>query len=119
MGFCVGRKWCQSQDCKERCRSWFGSMPDVEYACRNACKQRQDFDRTQFLCGGGYIDQEMVIRNYGYDPCPGGATVQTYIDPLNDRAREDEQNAQLINIAIILAVLLVIGLRIYFMVLKK
>lgn len=115
MGFCVGRDWCQKQDCKERCRSWFGTMPDVEYACRNACKQRQNFDRQQFLCGGGYIDQEMVIRNYGYDPCPtSGATVQTFLDPLGDRAREDQQNAQLMDIVIVLGAVLLIALMIYF-----
>lgn len=92
MAICVGGKWCRRQECRKRCESWFGTMPDVADACKSACHNSTSFTREQFLCSGKYIDKATVIARYKYDPCPGqGLTVEDFLDPLNDREREDRK----------------------------
>jgi len=43
------------------------------------------------MCGGKYIDEAAFMRQYGFDPCPGGATMDELLDPLNDRAAQQKQ----------------------------
>lgn len=120
MGICIGGAACRRQDCKERCRAWFGAMPDIEYACRNACKSNTSFTKDEFQCSGNWIDDAIVIRNYGYDPCTtGGTSVQQYLDPLADRAREDQQNTKAFEIAGILGGVALLALLVFLLVIKK
>lgn len=92
MAFCIGGKWCRRQECRNRCKSWFGQQPDLERQCSALCNNNTSFSREDFLCSGQYVDQNVVILAYGYDPCPNsGPTVQNILDPLSDRQRQDEE----------------------------
>lgn len=95
-------------------------MPDVETACKNACKSNSSLTREKFLCSGDYIEEALLIARYGYDPCPNqGLDVSTYLDPLNDRDREEAKNKELQDVAVILAIVAAAGLLILFIALKK
>jgi hypothetical protein len=92
MAFCIGGKMCRRQECRNRCRSWFGQQADIERQCRKLCNNNISFTREEFLCSGEYVDDALIILSYGYDPCPGsGANVQDLLDPLNDRERQDAE----------------------------
>lgn len=96
MGFCIGGKWCRTQECKERCKGWFAGQPELERSCKNACKVNHSLNKSDFLCSGDWIDQQIVFAAHGYDPCPGdGVVIDEYFDPLNDRGREDQKNENL------------------------
>ena len=92
MAFCIGGKWCRGQECRNRCRSWFGQQPDIERQCRKLCNNNISFSREEFLCSGNYVDDALIILSYGYDPCPGaGSSVEALLDPLDDRGRQDAE----------------------------
>jgi hypothetical protein len=92
MAFCIGGKWCRAQECKNRCKSWFGQQPDVERQCKALCNNNISFSREEFLCSGKYVDDALIILSYGYDPCTeSGASVQDILDPLNGRERQDQE----------------------------
>lgn len=110
----------ERRDCQRRCKSWFSGMPDVERSCINACKTNAKLTKDEFLCSGNYIEEALLVARYGYDPCPGqGVDVETFLDPLGDRPREDAKNKQLSEVAIILAVVAVAALIILFIALRK
>lgn len=91
--------------CQQRCKGWFSGMPDVERSCKNACKTNTELTKDEFLCSNNYIEEALLIARYGYDPCPGrGATLESYLDPLGDRPREDVKNEQLSELAVILGI---------------
>lgn len=91
--------------CQTRCKSWFSGMPDVERSCKNGCKTNTELTKDEFLCSNNYIEESLLIARYGYDPCPGrGATLESYLDPLGDRSREDVKNEQLSELAVILGI---------------
>ncbi|MCB0653951.1 MAG: hypothetical protein KDC85_21920 [Saprospiraceae bacterium] len=111
MGFCLGGKWCRTQDCKERCKGWFGAQPDIERSCKNACKTNSGLTKDDFLCSGNWIDQQIVFAAYGYDPCAGdNTTIEDYFDPLDDRAREDAKPEKYKDLIIIVAAILLLAL---------
>lgn len=96
MGFCIGGAWCRTQDCKERCKGWFAGQPELERACKNACKAKSSLTKQDFLCSGNWVAQQIVFAAYGYDPCPGDEiNIEDYFDPLDDRSREDEKRESL------------------------
>ena len=79
-------------ECQRRCKSWFGQTPDVERQCRKACHEDKHFTREEFLCEGNWVDEMAFIAAYGYDPCPDNdTTITDFLDPLNDRERQDKQ----------------------------
>lgn len=117
MAFCIGRRCKNVNRCQDRCGGWFGAQPDIERACKKACRADYDLTREEFLCSGNWIDQAIVIGGYGYDPCLGsGMSVENYLDPLNQREAEKEQatnvqpwligGAALVVIALIVLVIL-------------
>ncbi|WP_425420908.1 hypothetical protein [Phaeodactylibacter xiamenensis] len=115
MGFlrraCLGGKWCRRNECKDRCDSWFGTMPDVRDACRAACAGNISFSKEEFLCSGNYVDQEYVIGRYKYDPClDDDTTLEGFLDPLSDREREEEKRNDLMPLIAGLAMIFLAGL---------
>ena len=91
--------------CQTRCKGWFSGMPDVERSCKSACKSNTELTKDDFLCSGNYIEEALLIARYGYDPCPNNSTtLEGYLDPLNDRPREDAKNEQLSELAVILCI---------------
>jgi len=120
MGICVGGKACRRQKCKDRCRSWFSGMPEVERACKNLCKDNSSFEKNEFLCSGKYYDHTLLIPKYGIDFCPDvGIGLDEFLDPLQDRKREDEQVGQYSNVLGVGAVLVVIALFVLYRLIKK
>lgn len=110
-GILLGKKQKKIDECQRRCKSWFSGMPDVERSCKNACKNNTELSKDEFLCSGNYIEEALLIARYGYDPCPNqGLDVPTYLDPLQDRPREDVKNAQLKEVAVILGIVAGAGL---------
>ena len=112
MAFCIGGKACRRAQCKDRCRSWFSAQPDLERACKNACKGNSSLSKEEFLCSGNYFSEAAYIALYGTDPCGGGVVIDEVLDPLNDRAREEKewQDVQpvLLGIGILIAAALII-----------
>lgn len=43
------------------------------------------------MCSGKYIDEAAFIRAYGIDPCEAGASLESVLDPLNDRDAQKQQ----------------------------
>lgn len=113
---CIGGKMCRRVDCKNRCKSWFTASPELEVACRGRCDSNDtSFTKENFLCSGDWIDDRDVIALYGYDPCPkSGGTIDEVLDPLGDRAREDERLQQIMPLAIAIVVLIAAGLAIMY-----
>ena len=104
MGLFCGKK-CE---CKRRCRSWFGMQPDLERACENACKGNTGLQREDFLCSGQYVDEQLVMGAYGYDPCPASEVViDDYLDPTKQREQNQERMKSLQ--PLFLGLLLLIG----------
>lgn len=93
MGFCLGGKWCRNQKCKDRCRSWFGTMGDVMDSCKGACNSgNTDFSRDEFLCSGDYVDINSVMLRYKIDPCPSDSiTLPGLLDPLDSYNEEQRR----------------------------
>jgi hypothetical protein len=107
MGVCIGGKWCRTQECKNRCKGWFGAQPEIERSCKNACKVNSSLKRDDFLCSGEWIDQRVVMSAYGYDPCENDSIIMTdLLDPMGEHKAEEEQNQN--NNRIILIILGVI-----------
>lgn len=107
MGFCLGGKWCRTQDCKERCKGWFAGQPELERSCKNACKQNSDLQKQDFLCSGNWVDQQIVFQAYGYDPCPNdGIGLDDFLDPLDDRGRDDQKRKNLQPLILIIGAIL-------------
>lgn len=80
------------RDCKNRCKIWFSAQPDLEKACKKACKDDHNIDKDVFLCSGKYADAQVVMLSYGYDPCPGDEyNLANLLDPMGDRDRQDEE----------------------------
>ncbi len=97
MGLCIGGKWCRRQECRKRCDGWFGTMGEIRDACRSACHNSTSFTKEEFLCSGDYIDQEYVIGRYKYDPCKDDdITLPGFLDPLNERERQEEQRQDML-----------------------
>ncbi len=96
--------------CKQNCKSWFGLQPDLERACVNACKSNSGLSRDEFLCSGKYIDEEVLIGAYGYDPCEGGVSIEDYLDPLGDRENDKEKLKSLMPVYIGLGILILVGI---------
>lgn len=92
MAFCIGNRCGNVNRCQDRCGGWFGAQPDIERACKKACRANYDLTKEQFLCSGNWIEQAVVIGAYGYDPCPNsGIDLPGYLDPLNQRQAEKDQ----------------------------
>lgn len=120
MGFCIGRKACKRQDCKERCKGWFGAQPDIERACKNACKQNSSLQKDDFLCSGNWIEQQILMAAYGYDPCTSDEiTIEEFLDPTDQKGQNKEQMDNLKELLPYLFVLLLIGLGILFYTIRK
>ena len=82
-------------ECKRRCKGWFGALPEVERQCKNACSSNKHITREEFLCSGNWIEDIIIIQAYGYDPCPdSGSTLEEFLDPLNDRERQEKELEQ-------------------------
>ena len=120
MGFCIGGKACRRQACKDRCKAKFSGMPEVERACKNVCKGNSSFDVNTFLCSGEYYDHTLLIPKYGIDLCPDlGIGVDEFLDPLEDRKREEEQVSRYSNVLGIGVVLILIALIILYRLVKR
>lgn len=118
MGFCIGGKWCRRQKCNQRCKSWFGLQPDIERACRNACKSNSSLDKDDFLCTGKYLDEQVIMGAYGYDPCAAtDINIEDYLDPLDTQAENEQRLNTLMPLFIILAI--GITLAILFLIKRK
>ena len=103
--FCGKR--CQ---CKRRCKSWYGLQPDLEKACKNACKGNEALTKDLFQCSGKYVDEQAVILAYGYDPCSGGVTIEQVLDPTGSEEYEAEKLDSLKSTFLILGILIAAGL---------
>lgn len=89
MGFCIGGAWCRKQDCRKRCESWFGTMPDVMDSCKARCNDSTSFTRDEYLCSGNNVDIGTVMLRYKTDPCPDdNILLSDLLDPLG---REDDE----------------------------
>lgn len=89
MGFCIGGKWCRTQECRSRCESWFGTMVDVADACKKACNNSVSFTKDEFLCSGKYLDIGPVMLRYKFDPCADDDLgLDDLLDPLDTRNQE-------------------------------
>lgn len=118
MGFCIGGKWCRRQKCNQRCKSWFGLQPDLERACINACKGNTSLAKDDFLCSGKYVDEQVIMGAYGYDPCAAtGVDIEDYLDPLDTQAENQERLQSLMPLFILLA--LIIGLGVWYLIKRK
>lgn len=116
MGFCIGGKACRRLDCKERCKSWFALQPELEKACKNACKSNSSLEQQDFLCSGKYVSEQVIMLAYGYDPCAGGVTMDDVLDPTGSMEYEAEKLDKLGNTFILLGALIAVGLAVlYFM----
>ena len=117
---CIGGKSCRRYDCRQRCKGWFGGMDELERACKGRCNgDSTSFSKEDFLCSGQWVDDGNIILAYGYDPCPNsGRTTEEILDPLGDRAREDERLKTVIPIVLALIVLIAAGLGILYVVRK-
>lgn len=111
MGLFCGKK-CE---CKRRCKGWFGAMPDIERQCKNACKTHTGLTKDEFLCSGNWIDQQIMMAAYGYDPCQDDDnTIDDFLDPLNNQEKDEAELDQVIKIfMVVLLVGAVLG-AIYF-----
>jgi len=111
--------------CRKRCDSWFSLKPSIRDGCRKLCNsgRTEFFTAEEYLCGSEGPSQEDVIRVYGYDPCIGGATIESVTDPLNERARQDvreQQNRQLFqDVLVIAGALIVLALMGFFLFRSK
>jgi LPXTG-motif cell wall-anchored protein len=114
MSFCIGGKWCRTQECKNRCKGWFGTQPDIERACKGACNTTSSLKKDDFLCSGDWIDQRVVFAAYGYDPCADDeVTIEDYFDPTGekeDAKAQAESTNQLIYIVLGVLILSLGGL---------
>lgn len=114
MSFCIGGKWCRTQECKNKCKGWFGTQPDIERACKGACNVTTNLEKDKFLCSGQWIDQRVVFAAYGYDPCAtDDIQIDEYLDPFNDKeteAAKTENNNKIIMIIIGVMAVSVVGL---------
>ena len=111
MGFCIGGSWCRKQKCKERCKGWFGAQPDIERACKNACKSDDGLTKDSFLCSGNWLDQQIIFQAYGYDPCATDTTtIDDFLDPLNDRDNQAAETAEYKDLIIIIAAILLLAI---------
>ena len=59
MAFCIGGKWCRAQECRNRCRSWFGQQPDIERQCRKLCNNNISFSLLDPLDDRGRQEEEL------------------------------------------------------------
>jgi hypothetical protein len=114
MGFCIGGKACRRQDCKERCKSWYGLQPDLEKACKNACKSNSSLTKEQFQCSGKYVDEQALILAYGYDPCNGGVSIDQVLDPTGSSVYQAEKLESLSNTFLLLGILIAAGLAVLY-----
>ena len=115
MGLFCGKK-CE---CKRRCKGWFGPMPDIERSCKKACSSNTNLTKDGFLCSGSWIDQQVVMAAYGFDPCQGdNITIGGYLDPMDDRGANADKLEGLNDLFIILAILIEGGLGILFFIKK-
>jgi hypothetical protein len=90
-------------------------MPDIERACKNACKVDPNLTKNDFLCSSNWIEQQVIMAAYGYDPCTeDSTTIGDYFDPLDQREANQEKLAGLSDLFIILAILIAAGLYILF-----
>jgi hypothetical protein len=80
--------------CKRRCKGWFGQQPDLERQCKNACKTKEDLTREDFLCSGDWVDEQVVMGFYGYDPC---STSGPTLDDFTGQTKDDERNEEKLN----------------------
>jgi hypothetical protein len=120
MGFCIGGKACRRQACKDRCKGWFGAQPDVERACKNACKSNSSLEKEDFLCSGNWIDQRILMAAYGYDPCEGDqTTIGGFLDPTDQIGQSEKQMEATWDLLPYLFIILLIGLGILFYTVKK
>lgn len=114
MGLFCGKK-CE---CKRRCKSWFGLQPDLEKACKNACKSNTSLTKEQFQCSGQYVDEQALILAYGYDPCAGGVTAEDVLDPLGTQEYEAEKLDSMKGTFLILGLLILAALGVLYYVRK-
>lgn len=106
MGLFCGKK-CE---CKRRCKSWYGLQPDLEKACKNACKSNTGLTKEQFQCSGQYVDEQALILAYGYDPCAGGVSIEEVLDPTGSQDYEAEKLDKLGSTFLLLGILIILGL---------
>ena len=109
------------KNCRRRCSGFFNGMPEVEEACRRLCNSgTTEFTKEEFLCSGKYYEDGLIIRKYGFDPCPQiGTTVDEVFDPLDDRGREDREVQKYSDVLLVGAIVLVIGLAMLVRVIRK
>lgn len=118
MGFCIGGKWCSRQKCNQRCKSWFGLQPDLERACKNACKSNTSFNKDVFQCSGKYVDEQVIMGAYGYDPCANNDKgIDDFLDPLDTQEQNQERLKTLMPLFLVLTIL--IGLGVFFLIKRK
>ncbi|MEO0339502.1 MAG: hypothetical protein AAF242_09825 [Bacteroidota bacterium] len=97
--------------CKRRCKSWFSLQPDLERACKNLCKSgRTKFNKEEFLCQEGIVDEEVIMLAYGYDPCEGGLEMEEVLDPLDSQGQVGRDIQQYRGILLAGGLLLVLAL---------
>ncbi|MEO0341156.1 MAG: hypothetical protein AAF242_18320 [Bacteroidota bacterium] len=60
----------------------------MEKGCKKLCGTgKTEFSKQEYLCGK-YVDEELLILAYGYDPCEGGISMQEVLDPLDSAGDE-------------------------------
>jgi hypothetical protein len=81
-------------------------MPDIEKACRNACKTDSGLTPKEFACSGNWIKQEIAFAAYGIDLCEGDATtIESWLDPLGSQEVDAERFDQVIDLFLIVFVI--------------
>lgn len=92
-------------ECKRRCKAAFGPMPDIEKACRNACKTDPGITTKEFACSGNWIKQEIAFGAYGIDLCGGDSqTIESWLDPLGSQEADAERFNQVIDLFLIVLI---------------
>ena len=70
------------------------------------------------MCSGKYVDEQVIMGAYGYDPCAStGVDMDDYLDPLDTQTENQERLQSLMPLFIILA--LIIGLGLWYLIKKK
>jgi len=104
--------------CTQKAKGFFPGQPDLQKGFRNACIANESLSKQDYMCGGKYVDERVVMLAYGYDPCAGGASIPDILDPTKSAEREDANIRQLTPLFIVLGVAVVIGL-VAFIILSK
>lgn len=108
---CLTKK-CRKNNCKDRCTAFFPNNVQLKEGCQGACDShfKSINTREDYLCNLGLVDEQTIILAYGYDPCPGGASVATIHQEWNEASPTRQLQEKMITILIVGAVVLFVAL---------